>query len=479
MIQRRTCYNQFVLRWGLVGLLLAASAVAVQAQILPLPVNTTIFFPAENISNNAGSSFFHSIVVGPEGNIYLVWLDDSPGYPAVFFSRSANFGLTFSAPKNLSNDPGGSSEPQIVTDFAGNVNIVWAALSGDQSGFLSRSVDGGTTFSAPINIANGVHFTPLVTVDSSGNIYLSWADASRFHNMFFSRSMDGGATFSVPTQLSNRPPIDSPRPLSIAVDSAGSLNLLWDDCTGDCHIWFSRSVDGGAAFSQKEFGVFDFLPVVGMALDSADNIHIVYNTLPFGEVWLLRSTDGGGTFSGIDVSHDQMNLPPRPSPCCAQIATDSAGNINIVWEDDGSTRGFTITFARSSDGGNSFSRTDVSHTGVSPKIAVDSSGDIHLVWTGPQPNSDIFYSQSSDGGVTFSAPRNLSNNSRRPGSVGLEPLIALDSCGNVNIAWANFTARNPDIFFRRGFTLKSFVRGCVPFIADHGLTPDQTPAMLP
>ena len=144
MIQQEISYRQSALRWGLVGILLAVSAIAVQAQIVPLPVDTTIFFPVRNVSRSAGNSFFHSIAVGPNGNIYLVWLDDSPGYRAVFVSRSRNAGLTFSSPQNLSNDPGGSSAPQIAVDATGNINIVWAALGGNQSGFFSRSIDAFT-----------------------------------------------------------------------------------------------------------------------------------------------------------------------------------------------------------------------------------------------------------------------------------------------------------------------------------------------
>jgi len=457
------------------GLILAVPFMSPQAQILPL--DSTIFAPVHNVSHSAGNSFFHSIAVSPNGAIYLAWLDDSPGYRAVFFSRSSNAGLTFSVPQNLSNDSGGSSAPQIAVDAIGGIDIVWASLGGSQGGFFSRSVDGGVTFAPPVNVANNVAATPTMGLDSSSNIYLAWEDTTRFHNISFSRSMDGGATFSVPTQMSNRPPIDGGRPLSIAVDSVGSINIVWDDCTGDCHVWFSRSTDGGASFSQKAIaGTFGFLPVVGMALDSADNIHVVYNTLPFGEVWLLRSTDGGATFSQVNISHDQGDLPPRPSPCCAQIVTDSGGNINVAWEDDSSARGFNITFARSIDGGSSFSRTDVSHTGILPRIAIDSSGDIHLVWTGTgtQLNSNVFYSRSADSGVTFSRPRNISNKGPDAPASEPGPLLALDSCGNVNVAWMDNAAGNFDIFFRRGVTLKSLVKGCVPLIAGHSQTLDES-----
>src|SRR5690348_4653848 len=93
-----------------------------------------------------------------------------------------------------------------------------------------------------------------------------------------------------------------------------------------------------------------------------------------------------------------------------RIAVDSTGNINVVWFDD--TPGhFDVFFSRSADGGATFSTpknlsNDPAGASV-PLIAVDSSGNINVVWNG-NGNSGIFFSRSSDGGATFSAPKNLS-----------------------------------------------------------------------
>src|SRR5947209_2205059 len=112
--------QHFAKRMAILIFLLAASPLAVQAQVA--------FSPPTNVSSNPGSSYYEQIAVDSTGGINIVWLDNTPGYYAVFFSRSTDGGATFSTPQNLSNDPAGSS-PQIAVDSSGNINVVWHGTS--------------------------------------------------------------------------------------------------------------------------------------------------------------------------------------------------------------------------------------------------------------------------------------------------------------------------------------------------------------
>ena len=453
MTQREAFCKRLLCRVFL-GLALALPASTARAQLPPPPASTVVFLPPQNISNDPGASFDHQIAVDSSGRICIVWLDNTPGYAAVFFSQSSDGGITFSTPQNLSNDPGGAAPPRIAVDSAGNIDVVWAGSSGSQSGFFSRSTDGGATFSAPVTIANNVPGTPVIALDSSGNIYASWVDSVSL-NVFFSRSVDGGATFSTPTQVSNRPPLRGAFVSSLAVDAIGNIDLVWQDFEGYFNVWFNRSDDGGVTFSSSKniAAALEFGPLVSMALDSVGAIYVTYNTVPNGDIWLVSSKDGGITFAGTNVSNDQTP-PTRANPCCAQVVIDPVDNVDVVWADNGPLR--DITFARSMDGGITFSSTTISTTGGSPRIAVDSGCSINVVWAGPSPNSDVFYSSSNDNGATFSAPQNLSND-----GAAANPLLALDPRGNVNVVWADGAAGNFDIFFSRGITTESSVSGCL------------------
>jgi hypothetical protein len=87
--------------------------------------------------------------------------------------------------------------------------------------------------------------------------------------------------------------------------------------------------------------------------------------------------------------------------------------------------------------------TDYSYT---PQVAVDAAGNIYVVWEDETANnSNILFSRSTDGGATFSAPRNVSNSS---GS-SFNPRISVDAQGGINLVWVSDDPGNNDIFFSR------------------------------
>src|SRR5262249_4346642 len=69
-----------------------------------------------------------------------------------------------------------------------------------------------------------------------------------------------------------------------------------------------------------------------------------------------------------------------------------------------------------------------------PRIAVDSAGSINVVWEDNVVDGisgDVFFGRSADGGATFSAPKFLSTNS----APSFAPIIAVDSSRNINVVW--------------------------------------------
>ena len=449
------------------GLALAPSTAPAQN---PPPPNTVTFSPPQNISNNTASSpaSDQQMAVDSTGRIYTVWIQNN--FQDVLFSRSVDGGKTFSSPQMLWNPQDGSQSqlPAIAVDPAGNINVTWISTNGPDA-LLSRSTDGGTTFSTPKAIARSVLQRPTgVAGDSAGNIYFSWVDnASR--NVFFSRSLDQGATFSAPTQVSNITNTNSEVVIwALGLGANGDLDLVWS--VSEFSIWLSQSKDGGVTFSSpKMLAQAQELTNISLALDSTGTIYIAYNTVPqripgqpvpIGDVFLVSSKDGGNTSSTTNLTN---NPNPQAFSCCPQVLVDSGGNVDLVWVDPAPV----ITFARSTDGGSTFSRTAVSSSGSSvgsPRIAVDSKGAVNVIWSHP---NDIFYSRSTDNGTTFSSPQNVSNDN----FADLDrPVLALDPCGNVNVVWQDFSpgpgsSFGPgNIFFSRGTTPESIASGCGPAI---------------
>ena len=453
-------------RWGHVAVMvlgLMVMAVTAHAQVS--------FSVPKNISSNSDYSFTPQVAIDSAGNIYAVWEDDTNTNSNILFSRSTDGGSTFSTPKSLSNTPGFSFSPRIVVDGSGGINVVWEDKESTTLDiFFSRSIDGGATFSAPRNLTNGSpgSGSPMVAADAASNIYVVWENDSGVLGVFLSRSGDGGATFTAPMTLStNTGGSVSPQ---IALDVSGNVNVVWEDDSGaSSDISFSRSSDHGATFSTPKSLSLN----VGnsnsaqLAVDLNGNIDVIWENDSPGnfDVFFSRSTDGGLNFSA------PKNLSNSPGISrTAQIALDPGGNISIVWADNApQSSSPDIFFSRSGNGGAAFSppQNISNNAGFSanPSLAVDSGGNINLVWEDSTPgNRDIFFSQSLDAGASFSAVQNLSNNT----GLSSVPLIVADSKGNLNVAWQDATPGFSQIFFSR-FTNKITNH---PPVANAG--PDQT-----
>jgi len=455
--------------------LFTVSALATRAQV--------VFSPPKDISNSSAGTQFQQIAVDASGNINVAWLDSSPGplAAAVFYSRSSDGGLTFSTPLTISHSGSGAFNPGIAAGPNGNVYIIWIERSPGSSSigvFFSRSIDGGTTFSAPQAISNAGADARLgqMIVDARGNIHVLWTDNSPGNYAgFFSHSSDGGATFSAPLNLSNDTTVSSFNPnAQIAGDSSGAINVVWTENGGPftapfASLLFSRSVDGGNTFSTPltlDTQTGDpfhpvGMPASGLAVDANGNINLLWSRSRFNGDWneldvrFAHSSDRGATFSSpVQISG---NAGGNRSP---QMALGPGGDINVAYYTNPFfpqffNFGITDTLTRSIDGGATFPSAWNSNScgdASAAQIRIDASGKIDLIY-GFAPGSNcatstsgLFFTRSADGS-TFSSPQKIGD--------GSLPVMALDPSGSIYVAWQGFVNRHTDIFFSRSVALAS------------------------
>jgi hypothetical protein len=127
------------------------------------------------------------------------------------------------------------------------------------------------------------------------------------------------------------------------------------------------------------------------------------------------------------------------------MKVDASGNVDIAWLMNG------VYFRRSTNGGVSFSTatTVQSNTAtVGLQMALDAAGNINLLWfTSPDVNTNlisVFFSRSTNGGTSFSTPRNLAT------LVGIQSellQLLIDSNGNIDVVWSDNL--NPGLYLTR------------------------------
>jgi len=79
----------------------------------------------KRLSWTSSYSMDPAIAAGPSGNLYVVWYDTTPGYNEIYYVRSTNGGGTWEAAQRLTWTAYDSEEPDVVIDPFGYVHVVW------------------------------------------------------------------------------------------------------------------------------------------------------------------------------------------------------------------------------------------------------------------------------------------------------------------------------------------------------------------
>ncbi|HYM77304.1 MAG TPA: sialidase family protein [Candidatus Dormibacteraeota bacterium] len=178
--------------------------------------------------------------------------------PAVAVSRSTDGGLTWQSPISVDPLAPSSDKNWIVCDtwpnspHYGNCYVEWDDPVNSDEILMSTSTDGGLTWgpAAPTaNFATGIGGQPLVQPNGTVIVPIETSGMSAFN------SSDGGASWTAPVTISSiqfhadAGGIRSGPLPSAAIDGAGTVWTLWEDCrfrsgcsTND--LVYSTSTDG-------------------------------------------------------------------------------------------------------------------------------------------------------------------------------------------------------------------------------------------
>jgi len=221
----------------------------------------TTWSPAVQITQWTNASYTPVIGVSVPGNINAAWSMATTNNYEIFFARSVNNGAFWSNWVNISNSSLSSLYPDIAVDSAENLNVVWEESNNFSSWeiFFSRSINYGISWTTPVNLSNtqrGGSYNPAIAVDNTGNINVAWRDDIPVPGIYFRRSVDRGVSWSQSVKISDiidsapGTAITSAGFPAIAIDGAGNINVGWKDIvTGNSDIFFSRSTDNGATWS--------------------------------------------------------------------------------------------------------------------------------------------------------------------------------------------------------------------------------------
>ncbi|NET50505.1 MAG: hypothetical protein F6K09_17785 [Merismopedia sp. SIO2A8] len=326
---------------------------------------------------------------------------------------STNAGGSFSNVFNFTNPPGTDTfngDTDLIFDSQGR--LFWSNLAGTGTmGVSVNEIDPVTGANiSTTNVRSNGDDKEFISADQTpgspfqDSLYMVWTsnfDTSDLNEVYFSFSRDQGVNWSAPMQLSDNAGGEGfPWPSDVGVAPNGDVYVAYhaggsSGSVGD--IWVLRSTDGGQMFSQKNQA---FLP--GEADITFNNQTEKGSRIPQTQFWM------------------QGQAQPWVLPDPVRL-----GNIYIVASDDPDNEHGTpgddvdIVIARSTDNGINWDTETIpvnppggSHQ-FFPTAAIDEFGNIVIAWydtrrelTNTDNNFllDIFATYSTDGGVTWATP---------------------------------------------------------------------------
>jgi hypothetical protein len=226
---------------------------------------------------------------------------------------------------------------------------------------------------------------------------------------------------------------------TIAAGPGNELFLIAQSNRGE--LYLSRALSGNAIVETEwsaprllELGHDGQIGSVDLALDPSGTMFAAYS-IPVNEgrgIYLAQSADQGTTWSKplqiFDGEGAGFDLVGAPS---LLVSTDGA--LRVTWtersiEGDGVPQSLSLYYARSEDGGRTFSDAQllVEEPVAWRQIVTDGNGNPHLLWQPEDSPATVWDQVSLDGGRTWQHPQGL------PGGGGL-PAVTRDSLGRLHL----------------------------------------------
>ncbi|MFO7767990.1 MAG: sialidase family protein [bacterium] len=350
----------------------------------------------------------------------------------------------------------------VVIDHRGTIHRTWIGFTGlrDEKAlfpttgiFLSRSADGGLTWSDPfpvidhLNTIEPFEDKPYAGVDLAsssphrGRLHVGWTRFTRYKSpspadssfIYYAYSPDGGETFTRPMRIpaEGGDALDGDDTVEGAVPAVGpdgSVHMAWSGPEG---IYYARSPDGGDTWEHARvildqpggwdigiegLGRANGMPVTAVDVSDGPRRGTVYvnwadlrnNGGEDGDadVFVARSTDGGTSWSEpVRVHGDEVGN--GADQFFTWMSVDPVdGSVNTVWYDRRHPEGLIEVFVgRSEDGGRTFTEQKVSTEPFPPapgRFFGDYNGisayggRVAVLWTHSLPEANVLRSAVLD-----------------------------------------------------------------------------------
>jgi ribosomal protein L31/fibronectin type 3 domain-containing protein len=405
------------------------------------------------------------------------------------FDRSA---WKWSCTEVVSTESAGDSyHPSLAIDIAGNVHIAWDdytnyAGSGTERDIFYKRWDASSSAWTITEVVStestATSYSPSLAVDTLGNLHIAWEDWTDYNGAgtggdIFYKRWDASTSSWTITEVVSTESTDTSRTPSLAVDAAGDVHIAWNDQTDyagagtEMDIFYKRWNTTSSLWTTTEVVSTESTGSSwhpSLVADAEGNVHIT---------WQDR-TDYAGAGTDYDIFYKHWDASTSIWTTTEVISTEStshsyhpslaidiAGNVHIAWEDwtdyNGAGTDYDIFYKLWNSSTSTWTPIEVVSTESTedskyPSLAIDVVGDVHIAWydytnyTGAGTERDIFYKRWDASTSSWTITEVVSTEST---GKSFNPSLAVDTLGNLHIAWDDWTdyvgaGSDRDIFYK-------------------------------
>jgi hypothetical protein len=342
--------------------------------------------------------------------IWVVWDSGTwvSGTAEILYSKRDSLGSSLIPETGVSNNPSFSHLPKVAVDASNNVHSIWrdAPPQGEGVWHAKLANDGAMVVPSHLAVsgAGGGSSTlrPEMAINKYNEIHIVWDEAPSGYNQMNYTKLDSLGN-PIITKIRVSPEGIYAYWPGIGVDSMANNHLAYrtDTTTVADRLTYSKlDNNGNFLISNKILGL-GLLPTI--IDDRTQNIHMVYlkHTSSRNDICYLKLDNNGN----IIIPSKQLNLTQHIHNNCPHMAMDSSQYLHVVWETEISGI-FPIMYTKLDTLGNfvippmQVVYPPYTQGGGGPRIAVDRSNRLHLIWVdqrlNPGVSTDVFYKRGEN-----------------------------------------------------------------------------------
>jgi hypothetical protein len=296
------------------------------------------------LDDSEAREFYPDVAVDSDGVVHVVYYSTQIAETnrEIYYTRSFDYVATFDPPVRLTDAVRDSRLPKIAVGPDDSLNVAWhdnRTGQDDYNIYYKKSVDGGDTWTDDLMVADTSNESEeaAIAVGGDGVIHITWEEPAGWwsSNIWYARSIDSGTSFSAPVQMSTGTYNNAGGHADVAADNLNHVYVVFHFLSyGGAEIICRMSNNSGenweTAFPVTNNSIPDSRPAIHSMADGSW-VDIVYRVRET-DVWNIHHIQ----------SDDQMATWSEP----VQISTSSGGdareavvvrasnyNIFSFWED--------------------------------------------------------------------------------------------------------------------------------------------------